>query len=142
MEGREQDLIDLSLKGMCVRRTSTLPVGRELPFYLKLPAGGKVQGTAKVRWCEEYGRLRTHGLEIVKVRPFQTRSLFKYLNPRYFGVVEALDLTLEFAFSAIALLVLAQFVQNPGAMARITDFLPWLGIAGGLGVSAYFLVSS
>ncbi len=137
LAGRPHDIEDLSVRGLRVFTQQSMEIGQHVPFALRLPGGPTLHGTAQVRWAEDSGWRRAHGLEIVKLGRLNQRSLTKYLNPRHFGLLEVLDLSLEFALCLILLLLARNLLSDPAFTGMVLDFLPWALLAGGVGVSAF-----
>ncbi|MBI5202606.1 MAG: PilZ domain-containing protein [Elusimicrobia bacterium] len=139
LAGRQHDIEDLSLRGLRVFTPESMEVGSKVPFALRLPGGPTLHGTAQVRWTDDAGWRKMHGLEIVQIGRFQRMTLAKYLNPRRFGALEALDLSLEFALALTLMLVARNVLSDPAWSAMAADMLPWAFMAGGVGLCGWFL---
>lgn len=139
LAGRPHDIEDLSVRGIRVFTREAMPIGQHVPFALRLPGGPTLHGTAQVRWAEDSGWRRAHGLEIVKIGRIQQRSLAKYLDPRSFGFMEVLDLALEFSLCLILLLLARNLLSDPAWLNMATDLLPWALLASGVGLCGYLL---
>ncbi|MBI4345831.1 MAG: PilZ domain-containing protein [Elusimicrobia bacterium] len=139
LAGRQYDIEDLSPKGLRLYSDARISVGQKLPFSLKLPGGPHVHGLAQVRWSDEGGWRKAHGLEFVKIGRLGERSIVKYLNPRYFGLLEAFDVALEFAFCLALFFAVRAYLNDPVYAAMLTDLGPWAIMASGIGLGGYFL---
>ena len=138
VNGRELDLVDLSAQGLCANAPKPMNIGETLPFVLQLPAGGCIEGKARVKWTQTLGRKHSHGLEFVEMRPWVRHTLTKHLNPRHVGWVEWCDLFLQFACAlSLVLAAKAFFAHNPFAVQAAVEYLPWAFIGGGVMVALY-----
>lgn len=142
LAGRQYDIEDLSPKGLRVYSDAAISVGQKLPFSLKLPGGSLVHGTAQVRWSGDGGWRKDHGLEFVKIGRLGQRSIFKYLNPRHFGLIEAFDIALEFSFCLALFLAARAYLNDPVYAALLADLGPWAIMASGVGLIGCFLGQS
>lgn len=137
--GGEHDLVDLSRGGMCVSTATLLPAGGRVPFELRLPGEQGVEGVAEVRWADATGWKRAHGLEFVAMGLSQRRRLSEHLDPRRFGVLEALELA--FAAGAVILAGHALRAAPSALQAAVDAAAPWAWMAGDLGLNAASLTT-
>lgn len=143
LAGHQHDLVDLSEGGLCVKTDQKLPQGQPMTFALSLPGGTRVEGLAEVAWAERQGWRRSHGLKITQIRPWQRRSLVKYLNPYHFGVMDAVDLALQFGCAVMGVLLVRSILQTDPAMAQTAvENLPWVFMAAGCAVAAFVMAKS